>query len=220
MKKLAILLLPIYLLSYEIDFQKKFSKKLLPDILSTKISIIIEDNEEKKLMSRLTKFNEKIKDFDEIEKELGTFSIRPQYKYSSNKPIISDYKGVLSYRVSTKNAKFLNNFVSMITSLKKNRDTTVGIDNLRWIVPRESQDISLEILRLEAINWVNSYSKRLSQDINKECSIKSIKIEEQTHYPMHRSAINVAQTQSVEVPVPENSEQEVKLVANYKLECK
>lgn len=221
MKKLLLLLLPFLLFSYEIDFSKKFTKDLLPDILTANISISIEDSEEKIVIKRLEKFNKEIKKYDKIDKTMGNFNVRPLYQHASKTPTIYAYKGILNYTLETMDAIFMGEFVSLVTSLKNNRDTTISLNNLSWKVKEESYKVTLDALRLEAIIWIEEYSKILSKDINKECKIKNINLTDnyQPHYassPMLRMDSSFKKEKML---VPEISKQNISINTTYKIEC-
>lgn len=68
MKLLSLLILPIFLFSFELKFEKKFIHELPHDTLTTNIRITIDDKKQYRLEQRLNKFNETIKQFDKVEK--------------------------------------------------------------------------------------------------------------------------------------------------------
>ena len=61
------MLLPILGFSYELDFNKSFSKIVNPDLLSTNITISVEKKEENKVNSEIEKFNNFIKDTKSVQ---------------------------------------------------------------------------------------------------------------------------------------------------------
>ncbi len=223
MKKLLILIFPIFIFAYEINFNKTFSRDLMPNILSANISISIEDKKERLVINRLNIFDKEIKKYKKIEKKLGTFNVRPVYQHSSNSPIIKGYIGELRYEISTKDALFMGEFVSLITSLKDNRDTSVSLGNLSWKVKSDSYNVALDVLRLEAINWGENYSKILSQDLKKECELQSVNFANYNQRPIMygtRQLNNFSSMAKEEMVIPEMSEEEITLNTNFKVECK
>ena len=60
-KIILALLLPILSFSYELDFNKSFSKVVNPDLLTTNIDINIEKKDETKVNAEIEKFNDFIK---------------------------------------------------------------------------------------------------------------------------------------------------------------
>lgn len=221
MKKFLLLLLPVLMFSYEINFNKTFSKDVMPDILSANISVSIEDDEERVVIKRLKVFNKEIKAYKKVEKELGRFNVRPIYQHSSNSPLIKGYKGTLSYKISSKDALFIGEFVEKITSLKTNRDTTVSLNNLSWRVKKETLSVINDLLRLEAITWAENYVKTLSSDLNRECVVKSIDFNN-SFRPSYTKAVRLSNmSKSNEgVVVPEMAQENKKLNTNFKVECK
>ncbi|WP_419763571.1 MAG: SIMPL domain-containing protein [Arcobacter sp.] len=223
MKKYLFLLIPFILNAYEINFSKKFTKDLIPNILGADISIIVEDKREKEVIERLDIFNNKIKEYNKVEKQLGTFNIRPQYQRSSNSPKIYGYKGTLNYKVETTDALNMGEFISMITSLKEDRDTSVSLNNLSWRVKDDSYNVILDLLRLESIEWVENYAKNLSADLNRTCSVKVVDLRNNILHTYRQSAASLRLDSSLKrenVPVPEVSQQKISITTNYKLECK
>lgn len=222
-KSLLALALPMSLMSFEVDFNKKFTKELMADTLSTVIIIRIESGQEKDISTRLTKFNEHIKKNKQVEKKLGSFTIRPSYKYSStHTPKIVGYIGELRYTINSTKAKKINNFISEINELKEERDTSITVSNLSWKVKDDTYNVALDILRLEAITWAEVYAKNLSNDINKKCAVKNI------HVNSHRNSMPMRSNYAMEamasakssVPVPQANRQKISINSSYKLECK
>ena len=171
------LLLPVIAFTFEVEFDKTFSKKLSHDTLSAFLFVTITDNNEITLNDRLEVFNQKIKSFDKVERKLVSYKIKPVYKHSANTPSINGYLGELKYKVNSRKARYLDEFIFEITSLKKNRDTTVSINDLFWSVKKEVFEKTLDLLRLEAINWGLLYIKDLSQNTSRDCKLKNIHID-------------------------------------------
>ncbi|PLY10832.1 MAG: hypothetical protein C0626_04160 [Arcobacter sp.] len=223
MKKYLFLLIPFLLNAYEINFSKKFTKDLIPNILGADISIIVEDKKEKEVIERLDIFNNKIKEYNKVEKQLGSFNVRPQYQRSSNSPKIYGYKGTLNYKIETTDALNMGEFISMITSLKEDRDTSVSLNNLSWRVKDDSYNVILDLLRLESIEWVENYAKNLSADLNRTCSVKVVDLQNNILHTYREAVASLRIDSSLKrenVPVPEVSQQKISITTNYKLECK
>lgn len=223
MKRFLVLLLPFLLSAYEINFSKKFTKDLIPNVLGADISVIIEDKKEKTVIERLEVFNTAIKEYKKVEKQLGTFNIRPQYQRTSNSPKIYGYIGTLNYKIETTDALNMGEFISLLTSLKDNRDTSVSLNNLSWRVKDDSYNVILDLLRLESINWVENYAKVLSADLKKECKVQSINLLNNLLHT-YREPMAVlkldSSLQRENVPVPEISQQKIFITTDYKMECK
>ena len=168
-------------------------------------------------------FNKKIKEYNKVEKQLGTFNVRPQYQRTNNSPKIYGYKGTLNYKVETNDALYMGEFISLITSLKENRDTSISLNNLSWRVKDESYNVILDLLRLESISWVENYAKVLSSDLKKECKVKSINLLNNLMHtyqaPMEALRLD-SSLRKENVPVPEIYQQKISITTNYTLECK
>ena len=219
----AVLLLPVTLFSFEVEFNKQFSKELMADTLSANLIIRIDSSKEKDISKRLTKFNEEIKDYDEVEKKLGNFTIRPNYKYSStNTPKITGYIGELRYVIHSTNAKSINELITNINELKEKRDTSISVSGLSWKVKDSTYNVALDILRLEAISWAQVYSSNLSKDLQKRCSVKNIRINSHRNIRPMRANFS-AEAMSLKkqsIPVPQSNRQKISINPTYILECK
>ena len=222
MNFLKLLLIPIFAFSYELEFDKKFSYELPHDTLSTFITITITDDSEIIVGDRLEIFNKKIKSFDKVERKLGNYNIRPKYRHSANTPKVIGYTGELSYKINSRKARFLDEFIGEITKLKRNRDTTVSVTDLAWSVKEETYNVTLDLLRLEAINWINVYVINLSKNLNRDCSIKKIEINktEQMMIRLDESYYSNAAISNKSVPIPDFEQKRIKINPKYIVECK
>jgi len=221
MRFLTLLLIPIFAFSFDVKFNKKFSKELSHDTLTTYLTITIIDDTEIKVGEKLEIFNKKIKSYDKVERKLGKFNIRPKYKYSSNTPKIVGYLGELRYQVNSRKARFMDEFISEVTKLKKNRDTSISVNNLSWAVKEDTYNITLDLLRLEAITWGQRYAKILSSDIDRNCKIKEINISttNQIMRMQNREVYANASISNKSIPIPEANQEKIKINPSYILEC-
>lgn len=221
MKYLSFLFIPILAFSFELEFKKSFSHELPHDVLSTKISITITDDTEAEVSQRLDVFNQKIKSFDKVEKEFGSFSISPEYKHYKINPKINGYKGILSYKINSHKAKHMNDFIVTITKLKQNRDTTVKVSSLAWSVKEDTYNVAMDLLRLKAIDWINRYIRNLSKDVDGECSIKKIIINNKSDLVMKQKTLYASVDSSREsIPVPKAELEKITINPTYFVECK
>ncbi len=217
MKFLKLLLIPIFAFSVELKFDKEFYHEVSFDILSTLISIKIEDDTELIVNDRLEVFNKKIKSFDKVEKELKIFNIRPEYRHSSNTPKIIGYIGELSYQINSYKARYMDEFITEITNLKKNRDTTISVSEPSWKVKEDTYNVAFDLLRLQAINWIENYATNLSKNINKTCEVKKIDINKHITYE-HFTVSNKKVYASVSATIPTKKRVAIKPI--FLVECK
>ena len=221
MKFLKLLLLPVFAFSFEIEFNKKFSQELSHDTLSTYVTVSITDDNEIIVGERLEVFNQKIKSYDKVERKLGSYTVRPKYRHSSNTPKIAAYVGELRYKVNSRKARFMNEFITEVTKLKRNRDTNVSVSNLSWSVKEDTYNVTLDLLRLEAITWGQRYAKTLSNDIGKDCYVKNININKTNQFRQFNNdaVYSTANMSNKSIPVPESNQEKIKINPNYILEC-
>jgi len=217
-----ILLLPVFLFSFELEFNKKFSQALPHDILRTHLIITITDDSEKEVDSRLNKFNELIKEYDKVEKKLGIFNIRPKFRHAGSTPIVIGYIGKLVYKVESNKALYMDEFISQITELKKFRDTTVSISNLSWTVRESTYNVTLDLLRLNAINWAQRYIGNLSNDLKKTCNLKNISIEKNLSglALANRSFNEDINSTTSGLTVPQANPEIIEINPKFVMECK
>lgn len=222
MKFLYLCILPVFLFSFELNFTKKFQHELSHDTLSTFITVGIEDETEKIVRERLDEYDKKIKAFDKVEKKFDELDIRPKYRNASSTPKVIGYYGELRYKIDSSKAMYMDKFISEITNRKRNRDTNVTISDLSWSVRDDTFNVTLDLLRLDAINWGINYAKNLSVDINHNCVLKNIETQRQNQM----MELNVRKYYSNEtattksVPVPESTQEKIVIFANYILDCR
>lgn len=222
MKFLKLLLIfPILAFSFEIEFNKKFSKELQHDTLIAFLGVTITDEEESIVANRLKVFEEEIKNYDKVEKKLINFVIRPKYKHTKYTPKIIAYVGELKYKVNSSKATYIDEFISKVTSLHKNRDTSVTVKNLTWSVKEDTFNITLDLLRLEAIIWAERYIKILSNDLNKNCAIKRININRTDQYSLdeEKEIYSTSEILYKAIPVSESNQSKIKINPKFVLEC-
>jgi predicted secreted protein len=223
---ITLCLLPILSFSYELNFNKSFSKVVNPDLLTTNITISVEKKDENKVNVEIEKFNDLIKKTNDVTLKNGSFTLSPKYKYYDNKQEFIGYVGNLRYSAESKNAKELNSFMDKLITLKdsiKSEDVKLNISNVAWNISDDLQNKSFEGLRFEAITWIDSYAKILSGQVSKFCEISKINIfesntgnvvyarAEMAYSTMAKSVANVA---------PISSEQNITINPNFILECK
>ncbi len=222
MRLLKLLILPVFAFSFDVEFNKKFYHELPHDMLTTNISISIDDDSEQKVSKRLEVFNQKIKNFNKVEKKLGSFNIRPKYRHAKNTPKIIGYTGVLRYTINSYKAEPMDEFISNIVSLKENRDTNVSVSNLSWTVTEDTYNVALDLLRLQSIQWAQNYVKNLSKDVHAKCEIEDISINQSSYFRGYNRSYayqNDAKVANV-VAVPEANQEKISIDVRYKVECK
>ena len=222
MKLLNLLLLPVLGYSLQLEFTKEFTHQLPHDTLSANLLITIEDESEAIVNNRFKVFNKKIKSFDIVEKELEKFNIRPKYRHISSTPKIIGYVGELKYQINAYKARDMHQFISELTNLKRFRDTIVSVSNLSWSVKEETYNVTLDLLRFEAINWGKTYANNLSNDLHKKCILNKIIIDKDKINDS--SDVNILYSNTLNnskgVNVPDAKEERVTIYPKYFLECK
>ena len=225
-KLLPLLLLPILSFSYEINFNKSFSKVVNPDLLNTYININVEKKDESKVNIEIEKFNDFMKNNKSITLKNGSFTLSPKYKYYDNKQEFVGYVGNLRYTAESTDAKKLNSFMDELISIKdstKSEDVKLNISNVSWKISDELQNKSYDELRLESITWLESYSKTLSTKLSKSCEIKTINVNESQNGNIMYARAEMSYSSKAKIAAdvaPINSEQNININPNFTLECK
>lgn len=220
---LLALLLPSISFSYEISFNKKFSKLVAPDLLSTYVNIKIENKSENFINKHIEKFNNYIKNNKTVEKKDGKFTISPKYKYFKNTQKFIGYVGTLRYVIKSENAKDINKFINNLINLEDNlngNDVKLEISNVSWITSYELYENSIDDLRLTAIKWIDSYAQSMKKILSKNCVVTKITINNSNHQFLRSVNKETYSSRKVSDIAPVNSSQEIKIEPNFVLECK
>lgn len=225
-KLLALAVLPIFAFSYELNFNKNFSKVVNPDLLTTQINISVEKKDENKVNVEIEKFNDFIKSKNGVTIKNGSYTLSPRYKYYNNKQEFIGYVGNLRYTAESSNAKELNIFMDKLITINdatKSEDVKLNISNVSWKVSDELQNSSYDELRLESIIWLESYAKTLSSKLSKFCEVKNINVNESNNGNIMYARSEMAYSsmaKSVADVTPVSSEQNISINPNFVLECK
>ena len=220
---LIALLLPISVFSYEISFNKRFTKLVTPDVLSTYVNINIENESEDFINKHIEKFNKYIKGNKTVQKKDGKFTLSPKYKYFKNTQKFMGYIGTLRYVIKSENAKDLNKFIDDLINLENTFDrdnVKLMISSVSWNTSIELYDNSLDELRIDAIKWIDTYAQSLKNSLSKDCVVRNITINESNHQFLRAVNKESYSSKSVADIAPVNSSQEIHIEPKYLLECK
>ncbi len=213
-----LFLLPIGLFSYELNFNKKFSKNISSNILISHINITIEDKEEEYINETIGIFNEYIEDNEDVIKKNGNFNLLPKYKYYDRKQHFVGYVGSLMYNIESINATSINKFINELLAIKNKFNTDkikINISNTTWNISQKLYEDTLDSLRLDAITWIKFYSSNLST----QCRVKRIDINNRGDNKMPRPMNRNIMSSRAEI-TPIQSEKQISINPSYTLECK
>ncbi len=224
MRLVLLLFVPILVFGFEINFNKQFTSTINPDKLSTRITIHVVKDNERYVAPILNKFNDFIKDFDLVKKRGGTFSISPKYQYTKGHSSIIGYSGTLRYSIFATTSDTINEFIKQVLELKNDRDVSISVSTLKWIVSKDKYSNTLEALRLKSILWAKEYVAKLGDELNTSCTIKKININSRNRRPSYRANNTLLMMESpsvkASIPVPEQTKDTINLNPNYVMECK
>jgi len=222
-KIILLSILPFILFASQINFNKKFSKKVSSDELTTRITIKLTRPDEDDISPILNKYNDLIKQSVGINKHRGNFSINPKYKYKNGNSKIVGYNGNLSYTISSKSSKNMNEFIKELLYAKDEPKLSIVISSLQWIISNNLKEEISNNLRLDAIIWAKEYTNKLSSKLNTTCITKSININQNHSFPrpspmMSKGIRMDAVSKNIAVPII--SKNKISLNVNYIMECK
>jgi len=223
-KIFTLIAVPFALFAFEVSFSKKFEQQVTPDKLSTNIIITTNKPKEVDISRQLERFNNFISRNETVEKKAGEFSIRPKHRYDKGQSMLIGFTGNLRYTIYSEESKDMNKFIKKLLKLKNDKDMSISIAGLNWIVSADKYAISVEKLRLEAILWGKKYADKLSTETNDDCNVQNINITSHSYAPIHKMAR--AQTMMLDsvaesnIPIPQDSTNEVFINPTYVLECK
>jgi len=221
---LSMLLLPVLGFSYELNFSKSFSKTISPDLLTTNINISVESSNENEINKNMEEFNNFLKNTKNITLKNTNYSLTPKYEYKKDETIFKGFIGSNRFSAQSKDANSINLFIAELIALKdklNSKDIKLDIVNLSWEISEILQTKNIDELRLEALKWIEDYSKELSIKTSKQCEIKDVKIIDEFNYTMPRVRAMSVPKNSVAMDIaPLNSEQDIKINTNFTLDCK
>ncbi len=223
---LAIFLAFINLNAYEINFNKAFTTKVSPDILSTNIYISVDKKDDQKIVKILAKFDNFFKNTKSVKLKNGSYSISPNYEYDKDETKFIGYVGNVGYQVESDKATKINTFITDLFSLKKklnSDDIKIQVSNIQWSISNNLYNKNAEDLRIKAILWANDYVQNLSKKLKTTCSIKKIDVNSQARHPQFYGNVLRKRTKSFSFSsaiAPIKSDEIININSNFTLECK
>lgn len=221
MKLPLLFSLPLVVFGFELNFTKEFSKSLTPTELTSNIKVVVENEDEKEVISSLNQYNNFITKYDDINKSNVSIAVTPKYGYKDGLSYFIGYNGVLNYTVSSNKSSNLKEFLESLYSLKHENTTYLHMPTLQWKINDKVYNAQLDQLRLEAIEWGNQYSIELSKKLSKQCSLKDIAINGNFARPlMYNSEVKMAKNSNkMEIPSVEQVDEIVSIQPTFTLAC-
>ncbi|WP_419770869.1 MAG: SIMPL domain-containing protein [Candidatus Marinarcus sp.] len=219
-KSLLLSTVPFLLFGFEVNFSKNFSTKLIPNELSSNVTVSIEKNKEVDAISSLEKYNKFIKNYDSIGKESGRVSVMPLYQYKDGQSNITGYKATITYKLFTQESNEMTNFLTKLYEKKSQESDSILISTLKWNIDSKTYEDKVNSLRLNVIKWALQYQKDLSLEINKRCSVKNISINESNRPQIYMGEMRSLKVQSASVPIPSENLETIEINPNIVLECR
>lgn len=214
---------------YEIEFQKKFSKEISNDEITSYISVYSKHNQPKNAIYNLSKYKslmEKNKDIKKLNIKQNTY---PEYRYekSTNRRVLEGYKATLAYTISSDDPTKISEYIEDLLKIKKyGEDIQVTFSNLTYGVSKKKREATEDALRLDAIVWGKYHAMDLSVKVGAKCKVSNIVINpnsyirpmQSTYRALGKSAM--AMESSVDVSMPTPSDTHISIDSLFKFICK
>jgi len=219
-KILLLFIISASLNAYTIDFDREFKLSLKPNRLQGGINISVHKNSEKEVLQKLAKYSNFISKYNAIKKEEGSYSVSPNYHYINNKRIKDGYRGSIYYKIFADNITNFNIFIEKLQNKKRDKNVNISISSVSWQLSPKQREGRVDNLRMRAIEWANSYAKRLSTKLKRECSVTQISFSPIRYpRPVTMAMPRVAMSKS-DAPVPEQTTRNISIRPHIQLECK
>lgn len=221
MKLPLLFSLPLIAFGFELNFTKEFSKSLTPTELTSTIKVVVENEDEKEVISSLNQYNDFIAKYDEINKSNVSVAVTPKYGYKDGLSYFIGYNGVLNYTVASSKSSKLKEFLESFYSLKHSNTTYLHMPTLQWRINDQVYNGQLDQLRLDAIEWGNKHSLELSKKLGKQCSLKEISVNGNFARPlMYNSEVKMAKSSNkMEIPSVEQVDEIVSIQPSFSMVC-
>ena len=218
----SLILLLGTLSAYEISLNKRFTTNVAPNKLGISVSITVRDKELNSVLNKLTEYSDFIKSFKNIEIDGGNFNTNPEYKYYKNQREKVGYRGSVYFQIKSKDDKKLKEFVSMLSAKNSDNLVDLSISSSSWQVTPKDIESKKDELRFKAIEWANSYAKKLSSRLQTECKVKSINFRGYSYPrpPIMYAKASAEQMETTSMPTPVKKDRKFSINPHIKFECK
>lgn len=222
MKLPLLLALPIAIFGFELNFSKEFSTSVLPNELTSSVRVVVENKDEKEVMSSLNIYNRFLTKYKKVKKTDLSMSITPKYSYKDGVSSFQTFSGVLSYSVTSEKSSEIKEFLEKFYELKDDESHSLFMPSIKWKIDDKAYENELEKLRLNAIVWTNKYAKDLSKELHLSCLVTKIDISSNISRPISYSndMLMLRSSKKVDAPILEKVNQTIMIKPNISLECK
>jgi len=226
---LTLVVLSSIVFGYNIEFQKKFSKEISNDEITSYISIYSKNKKQKKAIYGLSKYKSFMDKFNDIKKLNIRQNSYPEYRYEKpkNTRVLQGYKATLTYTISSEDSTKVSQYIEDLLKIKRyGDDIQVTFSNLTFQVSKKKKEATVDALRLEAIVWGKYHAMDLSVKVGQKCVVDNIIIGTNNYIrPMQSTYRNLgksamAMESSVDVSMPTPSDTNISINNLFKFSCK
>lgn len=205
-----------------------FSTSITPDKLSTKLLVSITEKEYAQASNEINSLSTVLKKYENICKSGGFSVVRAsEWDAQKKKNIFIGYRGNVSFECKYKapsDIEKLYNEPLFKKLVRRRNNVIVTNQGTRWIVSDDALNQKKEELETTAIIYSDTYTKKLSKLLNKECITKDIHLSslQQQPYPVAKRAVMLSEAvaDSIAPANPSKKDAEIKYSASYIFKCK
>lgn len=206
---------------------KIFSASITPDKLSTRLFMSITEKEYAKTSNEINSLSTTLKKYENICKDSGYSIVKAtEWDAEKKKNIFVGYRGSISFECtysSPREIEKLYNEPLFKKLVRKRNNVVLNNQGTRWIVSDDALSQKKEELETSAIIYSDTYTKKLSKLLNKECMTKDIHLSslQQQPYPVAKRAVMLSEavSDSIAPANPSKQDIDVKYSASYIFRC-
>jgi predicted secreted protein len=176
MKKLFVLVLLVsWVFGYELNFDRQFTKEVTKDKMRVNIYISTDNQTKHGLLNEMKAVLKFIKDDKTVKQTNYSQTTFPKYEYGiflKNRQF-SGYEGRVSFSVSSKDEKKIQNYIEKIINFNKTK-LKISLSRLGWVVSQKQQKAVKDQLILDTVIWAKRQLKVLKNKTNSNCKIAKI----------------------------------------------
>ncbi len=191
-------------------------KALIPDLLVMNLQIKVNTATEAEAINMLGSVDKAIREL-KVDYTGGKYSVNKHCWWEWEKRRCAGYEGGINYVFQLREPKEQNKILEVVDSFKDKYEKKMNysVSEPSWIVSGERIKAIEEELRYSIIDSAKSFAKRVSEKLEKNCSIQSIR------YDIDRSRWGWWEIglKSIEAPEPKKEDQIVKVQAKVELKC-
>ncbi len=204
-----------------ITFEER--KELTPDIFQMFLSVNVLTNKEREAINMLGDVDKEIRTIG-LNYSGGNYSIYKNCWWEKEKRKCSGFRGTLNYNFQLKDVKEGNKILEIIDSFKEKYGASLNysLSEPQWILSEKTRKSAEEELKLSLLDTAKAFLKKLSNKLEKKCSISHVDYDLKAPSFREFSAFQArsAEQAPIEAPEPKKEKQVITINANVKYVCR